>query len=518
MTQSTSGSLFTLTKYSHFFKITRFTPQIRHVVEAFKHRYTLKSFVPNNNNPYRKNTPDPPPKVYVGTAKRGHEFRMHINQLPEFKQVLENANITPNLYTEIEVPLFEPERLTLSTAPGRIARENQEPVIEFCAAPDGQPSKMVPAGCGFGKGTISTFAAHKLGSRLAVIVKASFVEKWVEDIRVNYAVGKYDIITAQGSKELKGLIQLARDGRLVAQVVIVSMDTYDNFIKAYEFNPLELELDGYECVPERFFETLKVGTVILDEVHIDFMRTFRFMLYTHVPRILALSATLTSTVPFMEKVYKTVFPMDCRYTGLAIDRYIETYAVAYRFKDPSKIRTSDYGCSFYSHHAFEKSIYHHKPTCTNYLEMIVAVIEMGYRKHYKRGNKLAVFAQSKSFCTEITRYLKQKYPMLDVRRFIDEDPYENLIDSDIRVTTILSGGTGHDIPGLTDVILTINIDSIQSNLQTLGRLRKLKDQAVRFWYLYAENIQKHQQYNKRRKTNIQGNVKFIKDIFYPKSI
>ena len=73
---------------------------------------------------------------------------------------------------------------------------------------------------------------------------------------------------------------------------------------------------------------------------------------------------------------------------------------------------------------------------------------------------------------------------------IVNDPYENIIEPDIRVTTIISGGTAIDIPNLRTLILN-NIKSPVANLQTMGRLRDLQNRDVKFYYLYSEQIAKH---------------------------
>ena len=98
-------------------------------------------------------------------------------------------------------------------------------------------------------------------------------------------------------------------------------------------------------------------------------------------------------------------------------------------------------------------------------------------------------------CTVIADFLKKHLPDFDVRRYIEGDPYSNLMDADIRVTTTQSGGTGHDMKGLTDVILTNCIQSIQQNIQILGRLREIPDGETRFYYLTCYSLEKQMKYH-----------------------
>jgi ERCC4-related helicase len=118
----------------------------------------------------------------------------------------------------------------------------------------------------------------------------------------------------------------------------------------------------------------------------------------------------------------------------------------------------------------------------------------------------------------MTKYLKKKYPQLDVRRYCEDDPYEDVIEPDIRVTTILSAGTALDIPQLITVIMTNSVNSPVANLQTLGRLRELKDREVCFYYLFCEEIKKHVEYHHARKDLFYDRVENIKELRAPYSV
>jgi hypothetical protein len=110
-----------------------------------------------------------------------------------------------------------------------------------------------------------------------------------------------------------------------------------------------------------------------------------------------------------------------------------------------------------------------------------------------------VFAGSIDMCTRITERLKKEFPYLDVRRYVEDDPYENAIEADIRVSTVLSGGTAIDIPNLRTALMTNSIQSPVSNLQALGRLRQLKDRDVTFSYMVNIHIPKQVDYHNRKK-------------------
>jgi superfamily II DNA or RNA helicase len=158
-----------------------------------------------------------------------------------------------------------------------------------------------------------------------------------------------------------------------------------------------------------------------------------------------------------------------------------------------------YGTNSYSHVEFEKSLMNNKECLHNYMLLIDDMVKQGYLDDYQKGDKLVIFAATIKMCDRILHYMKSKYgKTFDIRRYVEDDPYENAIDADIRITTVQSCGTAIDIPKLRVAILTTSIQSPVSNLQALGRLRKLPDRDVKFYYCYCEDIPKHKDYHLKK--------------------
>lgn len=63
---------------------------------------------------------------------------------------------------------------------------------------------------------------------------------------------------------------------------------------------------------------------------------------------------------------------------------------------------------------------------------------------------------------------------MTVSKYVAEDDYSVLVDSDITASTLGSSGTADDIDGLVVVLMTTNIQAIAANQQAVGRLRKIK--------------------------------------------
>lgn len=210
----------------------------------------------------------------------------------------------------------------------------------------------------------------------------------------------------------------------------------------------------------------------------------------------SLSATLFSYDKQQEGYYEIAYPKSERYKAGEVDKYCKSYAVVYRIDKEKKIKTKEFGREEYSHLAFEKSILRNKELKYNYFNLIVEIMYEGYIPNYKPGNKIAIYVSTTDLATELVNFLKRKFPDKTVERYVStlKDPYKNLLDPDIRVSTLGSGGTGHDIIGLTDTILTIAIMSLQANVQVFGRTRFIEDQDTRFFFLNCVNIKAHMKY------------------------
>lgn len=356
-------------------------------------------------------------------------------------------------------------------------------------------------------------AMAKIGKKIAVVIKPMYIEKWVEDFTKTYEIDPNDIVVIRGSDQLIALTNLAKEGRLTQKVFIFSNKTLQNWFSAYEKYHHNILDDGYACLPYQLFPLLNVGVRLIDEVHQDFHFNFKLDLYTHVEQSISLSATLVSNAPFTTKMHELAYPPDDRYSDVALDKYIDSLAVYYGLQEPDRVRTQEYGGRGYSHNAFEKSILKRKDFLKRYCELIDYVLQISYFKCERAKKKVLVFASSIDMCTYLTNYFKTKYSHLDVRRYVAEDPYENLIDSEMCFSTLGSSGTAHDLPNLTTVINTIAVDSIQANIQSLGRLRKLPDSATEFYYFVCEDIPQHIKYDLRKQQMLDRRAKSFRKVY-----
>lgn len=358
-------------------------------------------------------------------------------------------------------------------------------------------------------------SAIDINKRICIIIRPMYMDKWLSDVQQISNVKLEETLSIRGSDSLMGLIDMAKNGTLDAKIIIISNKTFQNWLTMYEdFGDEGIEELGYGCTPPEFFQTIGAGLRLIDEVHQDFHLNFLIDLHTHVEKSISLSATLEADDPFVTRMYELAYPPLTRFRGLQYDRYIKSASWSYRFSQPEKIRTKEFGSASYSHLAFEKSVIKNPVVLEAYIEMIEACVRRNFLEYKKPGDKLLIYCSSIDMCTKVSEALKKIFKEFDVRRYVEQDPYDNLMSAEICVSTLLSAGTGHDIKGLTTVILTSAVKSSQSNIQGFGRLRKLDDRDTRFIYFVCLDMEKHVDYHKKKREILEGKALSYNEQYY----
>lgn len=485
----------TLNVYTHHFSITKLSPRGRQAADSFSRRNMQYGLRKERGKFIRA-----PLKVYAASTVDRREFRFHINQLNEFREHLKNNYIGEEMYDTVIHERPAPKKVVLKIREGWNARDNQLEAIQYANNVQRPHSKLIAIATGMGKSFITMRSSSDLCLRTMYIMRPSFIEKWIIDFHKTYDLDPDDILVVQGGESLLALFALAKEGKLDAKIILMSNKTLQLWLKLYKERGIEILELGYPCLPHQMFEYLDVGRRVIDEVHMDFHLNFLIDLYTHVYDSLSLSATLISDDATVQRMQEIAYPVKKRYDGAGYTPYIRGKAVIYGIQDMAKIRFQDYATKSYNHIIFEQSLMRSPKHLAKYLELIRAVADDVYVNNHIEGNKLLIFAGSIEFCTVLTNFLKKAFPQHSVERYVEDDPYENLMKPDIRVSTVISAGTAVDIPGLKAAILTTAISSTASNLQSLGRTRVMADgQNPYFVWFVCENIPKHIEYHEKKR-------------------
>jgi hypothetical protein len=488
-----------ITIASHYFKVTVLDQRLLYLLQIFKSRYTdmqndkaATVFWLDMNN------------IGVGI----------IGQWSAFKDHLLGEGIHDGFIKYTHLPMYQPlSTPSVTLKPNWVLKSYQQEISDFLLSGD-TSSKLTLLQTGKGKTVTALATVVKYRERVAIVVLAGYVDKWVED--VEKTLDRVRLRTIVGSKDLTAVITEARSGELSDDYFIISMQTLTSFYRKYEeYKTVSTEY-GYDIWPYQLFETLGIGTVVIDEVHQHLGRVHKVMSYMHVPRLLALSATFMSNNRLVSKVQNLMFPDRTRIDMSIMTQYVNITAIAYKSPILNKLRTSHPRTSTYSHTAFEKSILSQPKVYSSYFELVDGVIKVTYIDPYLPNDKLLIFAASVMMCKRLAADIRKRYPGRSVSTFVEGDPYSNLLESEICVSTIGSAGTAHDIAGLRVVILTVAIDSPVSNLQAIGRLRELPDRDVKFIYMFCEQIPKHKAYHRSKTQLLRGRVASYKEFWHPK--
>ena len=356
---------------------------------------------------------------------------------------------------------------------------------------------------------MSLYAAAKRKKRIAIVVLAGFVDKWVGDLQKCTDIQLNEICVVSGSDGLERSSNYPGSGLAMPKAFVISLNSVGRWLTNHEAQPDDDPLPGFSSSPDKYFEHLGIGTIIFDEVHMHPHAIYRIFSYVHVPKTIALTATLETKDPVLRKVQSTMFPKSERFDEIKMKQYIDVVACNYQIAElgRTKIRTSEYGSNSYSQTAFEKSIISDRVVYPQYMKMVIDLIRESYIDKRETGDKLIVFTGTKEMATRLLETSKRLWSTLDIRTYLEGDPFENVIVPDIRFTTVIGGGTAIDIPQLTVAIMTNSIDSPNANLQALGRLREIPGKATTFYYLYSPTLKKQKDYHESKKTLFTGRVK-----------
>lgn len=442
------------------------------------------------------------------------EYRFPINMLRDFLTFIKFNHINWQDLEVVKIPMHRASKITALVNPDFKLHNYQTRSVELLLDKE-KTVQLVSLQTGKGKTLVSCAALCEMGQRVMVIILPMYIEKWIGDIMKNTDIAREEILVVKGKKHFNKMIKKGMQNKLSVKVIILSNTTVNLYLKEYE----EKETTGkfeYIKKPQEITRVTKTGTILVDEVHQSFYAVYKASLYFNVNNFITLSATLRSNNKVMENQYRYFLPPTHRIQTLAYDKYINTFAVSYNLEDGRFVPLP----KMYSHTAFENNILKVYDFNRNYFNMILEFTVEKYIKKKKPGQKLAIFAASKEMCSLLVVFLRNMLEdkSLSIERYIDEDPYVNVIEPDIRVTTVLSAGTAVDIPDLLMVFQTINILSIAANVQTYGRLRKLKDDEVEFYYFWCRNISKHVEYHKERTTMLGDISKKFTHISYNKKI
>lgn len=484
---------------THHFVVTSINPRARPAVDEFARSLIQWSYRPSRRGPAQKIAD----KVYAASTRYRNEHRFHINLFDKFKECLRRHHINDAMVHWSRIPVPTAPHVDFSLSDDAFEpKDYQVPVIDYIVKNEGPVSRFVDLQTGAGKTFCALRGIYLYNKRAVAILKPKYIVQWINEIKIAYNIRNSEICAIYGKnagKQLMSLLNMAAQGELPYKFIVISNAVFRNWLRDYKNHYTETLQMGYACLPQDFFAHVKAGIRLIDEVHEDFHFNYILDLYTNVERSLSLSATLLSDNDFVAKMQKVAYPVEQRYIGGEYVKYVKSYYIIYRFKNPEKLKTTLPGQTNYSHFAFEESIIKQPKVLENYFIMHRTIMEETYVRNYLPGQRCLLYFASIDMCTRFTDWLRTQYPGKDIRRFVADDADEDIKEAEISVSTVGSAGTGLDIKNLATVILSHSIRSTQGNVQGFGRLRKPKDGwTPEFAYMVCDDVPKHLDYHEEK--------------------
>jgi len=447
------------------------------------------------------------PARYFGGLYDNTELRFHISDYKDIKLWLEVNNIK-------NIDVYEHEccpgkDIDLELKEGWVPRDYQVEPIEWITKPGDKILTFQP---GDGKTFMCVAALSKLKKRTVFVIKPRYIDKWIGDLQELSNTTEDRILPIQGGYSLNEWLEAYREEDQGHDFVLISNRTFMDYLKKYE------QGFGSDIDPQDYCNVLNAGILVVDEVHQDFNFNYRLSTYTTACKFIGMSGTFISSDRDISSKMWRLFPKDTRLKPRTKPAYIDIYAVRYKFAFTHIPKEYHYTLAgAYNHIRYERFIMANIYRLYDYVKLIEEYFQT-YIDRREDGDKCLIYAASIMMCHFLANYIKLNYPEFKTTTKVEGDIYDVIIENDIIVSTVQSSGTAFDIPNLITVVQTMSIDTSQSNLQALGRLRDLKSKKMEFYYLYSTDVQKHTTYHFNKKELFQSLAKKFRSIAYDKSL
>lgn len=487
-----------ITLYSHGALFSHMTPMTKAILwdyisknRSFKFEYNPKT---------KRNVRVVGEEYYFIPEDRRH-VAVHRNQLAEILKLLDQSNIKAKHIEYVYCDTYKGADVEIIIKDGKDPRDYQVPIVAHVVTTVQNPTHGTPTAClpvqtGRGKTLMALFAAREIGKRIGVLCASAYLEKWDKDLGDNLeGVNSKTVIKISGCTQLIAAFNRERDytskGKSTGVIAyIVSLETLNSFVKRFI-----LHRERFDGDPHELFQTLGLGFVIKDEVHQLFHQLFKTEVYMHQPAVIALSATIEDKRDrFKEQMYHVIWPKASRYDKLEKIRYTDVLAYQYSMSGIQPYSYTQRGS--YSHNQLEKSIMSNKSAKDCYLDMVGNILDTEHIEKMKTGERCLVYASMNDTVEAVSSYLTDRYPDLTIGEYIRQDPLENILTSDITVTSPAKATAALDVPNLSTVLNLVNGGSQKRIVQTAGRLRELEDSSTRYVYTYSPDVPKHLEYAK----------------------
>lgn len=486
------------------FTVELYDPVYIRVIEHMKTQLSVYSYKYDKFKKRLVNTLD---ATYYSYDPRTKEYRFPITVVKRFMQILGSNGITKEMIVIEMDKVHKVETLRAKVNPKYELRDYQHDYVNTALDNLDKKYLLIDAVMGAGKSLMMSAIWSNLNMRVGMIVLPKFIKKWIEDLKDYLQLEDEDFYVVQGSESLVALME---EQDIDYKVILFSMRTVLNYLKDYESGAYE-----YPVNPQDLFDHIGIGVLANDETHMEFQSLTYALTYFDADYFFGSTGTFDSNNKNIKRLYNLVIPKHNRISNLLnYDPYVNVKSIEYKLKYNKRIKYKR--AQGYNHILYEHSIIKFPMFKAQYYKMIDKYInDVYFQKRKDPNDKIIIFFASVDMCSDFTEYLKNKYKDDNVYRYIGGDSYNTMLESNIIVSNGGMLGTAVDVKGLIAVIQTVSTSSLQSNLQNFGRLRKIPDREVWYYYIFTRNIPRQYHMHIQRYEAIQEKMAYYTHEEYP---
>jgi superfamily II DNA or RNA helicase len=349
---------------------------------------------------------------------------------------------------------------------------------------------------GGGKTLLGIKRMCELKLKTCMIMRPGYIPQWKREILKHTNITKDEIFFVDKGPKMKKLINMDQEELDSYKLIFMSNKTLLYYFKAYydSMIPYTDAKFSLRYTPFELMDKLGIESILIDETHEDLHLNFLIQLYFDVEDFIGLSGTFISLDRFVLMIQECMYPLNNRFSALRDNPYIHYVIQNYFMQSDRRIVTKYYGNNAYNHAAYETWLMKNSALTDKYFEVIISGLKHAYFNRRKQGQKVMVYFAKVEMIQKFIDFMKKTQSEFNYLQFVAGVSYESIYDADVIVSTLGKASTALDIEGLITLYITTNRQSIQSNIQTISRLRDVEGEIMICVQMNNIGISKHEQY------------------------
>lgn len=410
-------------------------------------------------------------------------------------------------------------RADIAMNPQWTLREVQQDVVkwgrDFLTEPISRQRKILldlPTGVGKTVSAVGMCSDYKV--RTLMVLQPRLCDKWEGDLKSQLAG---HVTVSDTISSMVNFINYLKGSRR-DDMIIVSVNIMRDYIKAWlDSESDKVFLQTHPCLPEDIMLTLRAGITLVDELHENYHFNYVLSSVVDCELFIGLSATYINGSDRLRRIMHWSLPTEYWYGKVKPKPHATVTEYRYLLESPHHFANVSHGYG-YSHLKLEKLLMKRKLHGKDYVKMVISLVKRYYLQDYQSGDKCLIYGASNAMNDLLAEKLAAEFPDKSVMTYIRNEPIENVLKPDIRVTSPGKCKSAMDIPGLTTIIATVLINEVSTTLQMLGRGRPIEGRTIRYVYLVSPDINKHASYSNEKRRQFKSAAKVFEIEEHPHKI